>query len=101
MRKESAPSIESALSILYRHHFNHAVATDEVDLARCPNGHFAVHADVFSRAALFRRCGRCSCSVRRTASRCSCCAAVRSAHVNIVPAFGDDELDKRLCRGSN
>lgn len=101
MRNESAPSIESALSILYRNHLNHAISADEVDLARCSNGHFATGANILSGAGLFRCCGRGRRSVRRTASRCACDATVLAAHADVCPPLGDDEVNQGLCGGGD
>ena len=92
-RYKSAPSLESALSILYTNHFQSAVAADDVDLAGCPDGHFATGANILSGTALFRRCGRGRRSVRRTASRGARDAAVLAAHADVLPTFFDNEVD--------
>ena len=92
-RCKSAPSFESALSILYTNHFQSAVAADDVDLAGCPDGHFATGANILSGAGLFRRCGRGRRSVGRTASRGARDAAVLAAHADVLPTFFDNEVD--------
>ena len=92
-RCKSAPSFESALSILYTNHFQSAVAADDVYLAGCPDGHFATGENILSGAGLFRCCGRGRRSVRRTASRGARDAAVLTAHADVLPPIGDNEVD--------